>query len=227
MSKREQWIDGVKGIAIILVVLGHALDGFIGEGVYGNYKHILEHVVTVINIFHMPLFMVVSGYLYSKVYLYEKSGTHLKNKIVNLILLYFEWSFIWYMFKTLSRGMTVSDIYKNDFVMIPIKSIGVYWYLYILIFLYFIMKKIVMITKGYKNGAFIVFVILSMIYLIPEIVLIGDTKFTIVRVLYYLMFFYYGYLLQIQNIKKSYFIENLGLVLLQSCLIFVWFWLFF
>ena len=51
-------IDILKGIAIILVVLGHiellyALDA---------YSQFRDFVYT----FHMPLFMAISGYLYAK-----------------------------------------------------------------------------------------------------------------------------------------------------------------
>lgn len=48
-SHQVEWIDRVKGIGIILVVLGHMF-GLLGKGIY---------------LFHMPLFFVLSGYLFS------------------------------------------------------------------------------------------------------------------------------------------------------------------
>ena len=49
-SKRIEYVDYVKGIGILLVVIGH---------------HMLdaENVIIWINSFHMPLFFVITGYL--------------------------------------------------------------------------------------------------------------------------------------------------------------------
>lgn len=52
MTKRLEWIDIAKGIAIILVVLGHAT----GASVVGKY----------IYCFHMPLFFIISGMCFRK-----------------------------------------------------------------------------------------------------------------------------------------------------------------
>ncbi len=52
MAKRLEWIDIAKGIAIILVVLGHAT----GASIMGKY----------IYSFHMPLFFIISGMCFSK-----------------------------------------------------------------------------------------------------------------------------------------------------------------
>lgn len=52
--ERSLSIDVLKGIAILLVVLGHSLSEDVLPG---------SALTTVINSFHMPLFMMVSGYL--------------------------------------------------------------------------------------------------------------------------------------------------------------------
>ena len=51
MVKRVHYLDYAKGIAIILVVLGHIFSE-------GNIK-------TYIYSFHMPLFFIISGYLFN------------------------------------------------------------------------------------------------------------------------------------------------------------------
>lgn len=53
---RSPYWDNIKGILIILVVLGHA---------FWPYKNLdgMEYVVEVIYLFHMPAFVFVSGYL--------------------------------------------------------------------------------------------------------------------------------------------------------------------
>ncbi len=64
MTKRIDWIDVLKGIGITLVVLGHLT----------NYD---EWIMVLIYSFHMPLFFVLSGYLYNasggfKEFIYRK-----------------------------------------------------------------------------------------------------------------------------------------------------------
>lgn len=55
---REKWVDVLKGLLIILVVLGHSISAL---GASDNYsKSILIAIYTV----HMPLFFILSGYVY-------------------------------------------------------------------------------------------------------------------------------------------------------------------
>lgn len=60
MCSRENWLDCLKGIAIILVVLGHVLDGSTGNNLFPNDTWI-KSLHTAIYIFHMPLFFCLSG----------------------------------------------------------------------------------------------------------------------------------------------------------------------
>lgn len=75
IAKRIKWIDIAKGIAIILVVLSH---------VDGPGKFYIEQ-------FHMPFFMLISGYLYTG----NKSSlceTIIKNKIIILAICFLEYN---------------------------------------------------------------------------------------------------------------------------------------
>lgn len=56
ITKRLNWIDVLKGIGIILVVLGHNLD-----------KSML--LFKIIYSFHMPLFFLISGFLFNGCYI--------------------------------------------------------------------------------------------------------------------------------------------------------------
>lgn len=51
------WADSLKGILIILVVLGHAIQNVLGYDCFNN--HIWNYIYS----FHMAAFISVSGYL--------------------------------------------------------------------------------------------------------------------------------------------------------------------
>lgn len=65
MRQRLEYVDSVKGFAILLVVMGHVIAWF-----FESYKDALPlqpspmQLWHVIYSFHMPLFMFVSGFLF-------------------------------------------------------------------------------------------------------------------------------------------------------------------
>jgi len=64
---RLDWIDRVKGVAIFLVVLGHIIIGSYGNHVM-NMEKTSPYLIyfNMIYAFHMPLFFMISGYLYPR-----------------------------------------------------------------------------------------------------------------------------------------------------------------
>lgn len=54
---RDKRIDSIKGLLIVLVILGHVITTL------DNFNHINHAVMGLIYIFHMPLFIIISGYL--------------------------------------------------------------------------------------------------------------------------------------------------------------------
>ena len=75
-TKRIQYLDIAKAIGIILVIIGHISQN--------------EIITSVIYSFHMPLFFILSGYLY------HKGNT--KNKIKKILIPYFLFSIISYLY---------------------------------------------------------------------------------------------------------------------------------
>jgi fucose 4-O-acetylase-like acetyltransferase len=60
MDKRETWVDVVKGIAIYMVVFGHCIQ----YATPIDYDYEGSILFRLIYGFHMPLFMLISGYLF-------------------------------------------------------------------------------------------------------------------------------------------------------------------
>lgn len=72
-SSRIEWIDIAKGIAIILVIIGHTVK-------FGSLTR------NIIFSFHMPLFFMLSGYTYrpaTEVYMIVK---HIKKNVIHLLV---------------------------------------------------------------------------------------------------------------------------------------------
>lgn len=59
-TKREKWIDISRGFAIYLVVLGHCIQ----YATPINYDFANNRMFRLIYGFHMPMFMIISGYLF-------------------------------------------------------------------------------------------------------------------------------------------------------------------
>jgi len=72
--KRIEWLDIMKGLAILLVVYGHILQN--------------EKVVDVIYMIHLPIFMFVSGLLYKE----EKLKNNVIKKTKSILIPYFFFS---------------------------------------------------------------------------------------------------------------------------------------
>ncbi len=138
---REKWIDDIKGFAIILVVIGHAIDGFELNGIYDHAKY-AWNFFDLIYAFHMPLFFWISGYVFKRAYLdKEKHVTdkkRLSTHVLNFVWIYTIFSVVKILLKILSTGHVIKEASFWDILLIPIKPITPYWYLYVLIVLYLI-----------------------------------------------------------------------------------------
>lgn len=95
-EKRLEGIDIAKGIGILLVIIGHSGLVF-GEGLF-----------KLIYGFHMPLFFLISGYLFHFEKWKEKGfSSFLKNKFCCYILPYFELVFINFVIEMLRHAHTM------------------------------------------------------------------------------------------------------------------------
>lgn len=89
---RIGWIDRAKGIAIVLVVLGHVLGGGTARGWFGD-GHAARLVYQYIYLFHMPLFFLISGML-SIDSMRARPGLTAMSRVRGIAWPYFLWGFI-------------------------------------------------------------------------------------------------------------------------------------
>ena len=62
-KKRIEWVDYVKAFACFLVILGHLIQSLQKSGI-DNHQNITDFINWFIYLFHMPLFMCMSGFLF-------------------------------------------------------------------------------------------------------------------------------------------------------------------
>ena len=102
VKNRIEWVDCAKGLAIILVVYGHALTYFSPN---------FDSIVHVIYSFHMPLFFVLTGYVSAYSYDSEDFFAFYKKKNITLMKPYFLYAVVLLLFKVLKNclsGKTLS-----------------------------------------------------------------------------------------------------------------------
>ena len=85
-SNRSLYLDIVKGFAIILVVYGHCIDYYSDEYISGNLFY-SDELHKIIYSFHMPLFMLVSGYLFYGSVVRHSWRHNLKTRFSKLLLM--------------------------------------------------------------------------------------------------------------------------------------------
>lgn len=134
MSSRIEWIDALKGFAIFSVVLGHCVTDSMSSNTFPEYAVFLKILYDFIYSFHMPLFFIISGY----VFYVSKSYQKYKVKVIDFTIIYTIWcSLMWaskvVMAKDVNNPVTLIDLFS-----IVYKPIMIYWYLYVLIFIYLV-----------------------------------------------------------------------------------------
>lgn len=89
-TNRIEWLDACKGFAIVLVVIGHVLSGYIGKGLFAEHLPEMHYTYELIYSFHMPLFFILSGYVFQIAYSANaiQRKVRFKLQIMNNIYIY-------------------------------------------------------------------------------------------------------------------------------------------
>ena len=136
LHSRAGWMDIAKGFGIVLVVLGHAINGLWAAGVMSTTGPV-SFVYFVFYTFHMPLFFLLSGMTVAGS-LKRGRAAFLSGKLLSLGHPYLVWSII----QGLSAA-TVSNSLNSPFKMdylyaIYYQPIGHFWFLYALMMLHLV-----------------------------------------------------------------------------------------
>ena len=193
MLKRIGWLDNLKGVAIILVVVRHVMQANItdcSQTVVGNAIFAVQ----------MPLFMVVAGYfsITSDRY-YSNSaeiGNYIKKRLIHYILPFLSWYILVYV---LLCGFYNREVFKALKILVNNVDVGL-WFLYVV----FVLSVVVITAQAIctrlripsKTG--ILTILIGGGSLLPLLVIgrfYGVRFLGINLLLYYYIFFALGFLL--------------------------------
>lgn len=209
-------LDYLKGIGIILVILGHSFS-FTGFDLINKEKYfIYYYIFNFIYSFHMPLFFIAAGFLSNQEY---KIKSFYISKIKRLLIPYIFINIIDYIPRHLFSSFVNNN--SNSLVRVIFYSGVATWFVYTLfvIFLFFpILDKYI-----FKKDKYCIFLYFLLIINMLNLEIFNVNIFTLNRIVFYLTYFYFGYILKnyYEEIKKNkYFKNNLLYIILSIFSIF-------
>ena len=219
VKERNQYVDIMRGIAMLLVVLGHTMTG----GTLNSERSILYNIIWSLQ---MPLFILISGYVtkYSRdLSTYNDLWNFIKRKTISYI-------FPWIIWSIGIRGLLLGERAFLNIRFILWNMDSGYWFLatiwtinIILGIAIFCAKKVIN-TIGFKQQVVIAVVYgIGMFGLLGIGMIFGMSFFAIKLTLYYMPFYFAGYLYgqygdKIKRIKKG----NVILDMIIATSLFVW-----
>lgn len=213
-SRRLKYIDIARGIAIILIVLGHTI----------TYSQNCRTIYKIIYSFHVALFFVISGYTY-KIKIKEKFSTFFKRKFIRIMIPYYIWAFL-FIIPFLIFGSSTGDAIGASYSFLELKKIifnvfyangnlfalkqnSALWFLPSLfsmeIIYYFIIKK----SDGNKKLVLLLLLLEIFISLISYKFLKFVFPFGINTCLHLGIFYHIGYLMRKNNILDLSYFKNI------------------
>ena len=174
----------MKGIAILLVVLGHSVPDQASASGIASYPLYLMR--TIIYSFHMPVFFFVAGYF---MHIPLKEGYHkfIKDKSIRLMVPYFTVGLLYFPFKLALSKFANQQINPQDIwkILIGINPDGELWFLYCLFFISII---IALLVKRVHLGLLIVSFIIGMLSDVLNIFSVAMVS----KILYFQFFYILG-----------------------------------
>lgn len=143
-KKRENWIDLSRGLTIVLVVIGHVISSYHESGLYRD-SVLYNFTTQFIYSFHMPLFMMVSGYLYSKSN-HKDKGYEIRKRLLSYGIPYIVFTVLWILMKLVFASVTNSNVSLMNIPRAIFYPVSFMWFIYALLIM-----QIIQILIGNVN----------------------------------------------------------------------------
>lgn len=135
-TTREAWIDAAKGIAIILVVIGHAWRGIHGAGLLSDASpELFKAIDSRIYAFHMPMFFLLSGLFIVQSLTRLSLPEYIKSRMVRLFYPLLLWTYVFAIFKLFAGDLANDPIGLSEVLASPIPGRWQFWFLWALLLL--------------------------------------------------------------------------------------------
>ncbi len=192
INHRIIWLDSLKGLAIVAVILGHALFGFKQQNSFPESQNIISLIKDWIYTWHMPLFFVLSGEAFRISCLKNEiiDKEKIKRSSLNLFIVYLLFNSMLPVLKIIFSKFVNNKVTLLDLGRTILLPDTLMWYLWVLIIYYFIFGFLYN-KKFNKPALFIVLLCFSIIatYLYQAIIF---TQIAVKNLFFCSVFFYIG-----------------------------------
>lgn len=188
-KKRIEWVDYLKAFACLLVVLGHLIQS-LQKAELDGFENITGFIERSIYLFHMPLFMCMSGFLYNRTrkdFTAKSYGVFVLKKTINLGVPYFTFYCIFLSLNILFSSSVNTARSKSDFLSMFNNPMPPYWFLYALLSIFICVP---LIEKIFNNNKYITLAFLAGLKIISLFSL--TPVYFINSVMSYGLYFYIG-----------------------------------
>ena len=218
-SKRLEYIDIARGIAIILIVLGHTI----------TYSQNCRIIYKIIYSFHVALFFIISGYTY-KIKKEESFLIFFKRKFTRIMVPYYIWAFIFiipfYIFGSstgdaigasysmLSLKKIIFNVFYANGNLFALKQNSALWFLPSLFSMEIIYYNILKKCDNNKNLTFIFLILEFFVAIITYKFMKFIFPLGINTSLHFGIFYHIGYLMKKKNLMGSVTFNNVLFLIL-------------
>lgn len=193
-KKRSPYLDIIKAILILLVIIGHSIQYGSGSTYLEKQLFFNNYLFKFIYSFHMPLFIMLSGYLsYNSLNKNSLKETFI-SKFKSLIIPLFFWSIIPFII-----NLEFYSIIESLKLFIAVFSTNL-WFLWSLFYINILVK---LINKYFKDNIFIYILSFLITFILPNTFVIK--YFNIQFSLYSFLYFYFliGYFYKKYNLEDK------------------------
>ncbi|MDE5861676.1 MAG: acyltransferase, partial [Ruminococcus sp.] len=216
-SNRIVWLDSLKGLAIISVVLGHAFLAVQQINLFPEKQNMVTIIKEYIYTWHMPLFFVLSGMAFRISCLKDDSPdfSKIRKNALNLFIIYLIFATALPVLKIIFSQFVNNKVYIKDLIKVILLPDTLMWYLWVLIIYYFLFP--LLFNKKHKSIIFTVLLCISFIatYLYKSEIL---TQLSIRNLFICAVFFYIG--MQFRELISV--TDNKVIVAVSGCFIMIY-----
>lgn len=181
---RQLWVDYLKTMACVAVLVFHVIYGLQNAGIYTHtYLNVIKDFC---DIFQIPLFMMASGYLYGCGKNVTSYFEFEKKKLINLAVPYFVFSIIYFLINTIFASSVNFSYGIDTLFKLPLYPIAQYWFLYALILIFLLVPALELIIKN-EYIIFAIFLVWKILAI--NMFILGVVDYYIAG---YAVFFYFG-----------------------------------